>query len=163
MGEKSGKTQLEETVSEIIRIGKKLHLCTNPLWKPLLKEKIYLEECLEKKVEFAPEYWDLDRDGKAICGYSDLPQIQKQEPFAVELVKNGHIAVYGMSGTGKTTFLQSFVFSMALHYSPKMLQIYGIDFGGRTLGNLKEMPHCVGIAFEDEKDNRWVKNANGAP
>lgn len=152
MGEKSGKTQLEETVSEIIRIGKKLHLCTNPLWKPLLKEKIYLEECLEKKVEFAPEYWDLDRDGKAICGYSDLPQIQKQEPFAVELVKNGHIAVYGMSGTGKTTFLQSFVFSMALHYSPKMLQIYGIDFGGRTLGNLKEMPHCVGIAFEDEKD-----------
>lgn len=151
-GEKSGKTQLEETVSEIVRTGRKLHLCANPLWKPLLRKRIYLEECLEKRVDFDPEYWDLDWDGKAICGYSDLPQLQKQEPFAVKLVKNGHIAVYGMSGTGKTTFLQSFVFSMTLNYSPKMLQIYGIDFGGRTLGNLKEMPHCAEIAFEDEKD-----------
>ena len=152
MGEKNGKTQLEETISEIIKIGKELNLCANHLWKPLLKEKIYLEECLDKKVSFDPADWDTDYEGRAICGYCDLPQLQKQEPYAVELIKNGHVAIYGMSGTGKTLFLQTFVLAMALKYSPNMLQIYGIDFGGRTLGNLEEMPHCGGVAFADNKD-----------
>lgn len=152
MGEKNGKTQLEETISEIIKIGKELNLCANHLWKPLLKEKIYLEECLDKKVSFDPADWDTDYEGRAICGYCDLPQLQKQEPYAVELIKNGHVAIYGMSGTGKTLFLQTFVLAMALKYSPNMLQIYGIDFGGRTLGNLEEMPHCGGVVFADDKD-----------
>lgn len=70
----------------------------------------------------------------------------------MELIKNGHVAIYGMSGTGKTLFLQTFVLAMALKYSPNMLQIYGIDFGGRTLGNLEEMPHCGGVVFADDKD-----------
>lgn len=152
MGEKNGKTQLEETISEIIKIGKELNLCANHLWKPLLKEKIYLEECLDKKVSFDPADWDTDYEGRAICGYCDLPQLQKQEPYAVELIKNGHVAIYGMSGTGKTLFLQTFVLAMALKYSPNMLQIYGIDFGGRTLVNLEEMPHCGGVVFADDKD-----------
>ena len=42
-------------------------------------------------------------------------------------------------------------FSMAQKYSPDLLQFYVLDFGGRMLGNLREAPHCVAVAFEDEK------------
>lgn len=48
-------------------------------------------------------------------------------------------------------FLQTMAFSMAQKYSPDLLQFYVLDFGGRMLGNLREAPHCVAVAFEDEK------------
>lgn len=151
-GKKTGKTQLEETVSEIIRVADRLHLKTEALWKPTLEKRIFLQDCTENLCQFEQEKWDSDREGTAICGLCDLPQIQQQIPYEINFIEEGHVAVYGMSGTGKTVFLQTVAFSLALKYSPELFRLYAIDFGGRNLGNLKEMPHCAAVAFEDEKE-----------
>ena len=151
-GRKTGKTQLEETVSEIIQVAKELHLKTEPLWKPPLSGTVFLEKCIGAPCVFEPENWDIDRTGAVVCGYCDLPQIQQQIPYEINFIQDGHVAVYGMSGTGKTVFLQTLAFSMSLKYSPELFQLYAVDFGGRNLGNFKEMPHCINVAFEDEKD-----------
>lgn len=42
-GRKSGKSQLEETVAEIIRVSEEMGLRAEPLWKPPLAKKIYLD------------------------------------------------------------------------------------------------------------------------
>lgn len=149
-GRVSGKTQLEESVWEVIQTAEEMHLHVEPLWKPLLKERIILENCIGHTCEFNPLLWDRDLYGSAVCGICDLPQIQEQKPFDIHFIRDGHLALYGMSGTGKTVFLQTLAFSLALKYSPEMLRLFVIDFGGRTLGNLKEMPHCVSVAFEEE-------------
>lgn len=44
------------------------------------------------------------------------------------------------------------MFRLAMKYSPLRVQIYVLDFGGRSLGLLSKMPHTAGIAFADEED-----------
>lgn len=150
-GKKSGRTQLEEAVKEVILTAKAMHLCAKPLWKPVLDKKIFLSQCIDYVEDFRPEQWDKDRYAAAACGICDIPEQQEQKVFELCFQKNGHVAVYGTSGSGKTTFLQTMAFSMARNYSPEMLQFYVLDFGGRMLGNLREAPHCAAVAFEDEK------------
>lgn len=152
IGYKNGKSQLEETVAEIIRVSNELNVHADQLWKPPLEKRIYLEECLGYTCEFHEDRWDLDQDGTAVCGLCDLPHKQDQKPFMIHLVQDGHMAIYGVAGTGKTVFLQTMVFSLALRYSPQMMQLFVIDCGGRTLGNLKELPHCVDVAYEEESN-----------
>lgn len=150
-GKKSGRTQLEESVKEVILTAKAMHLCVKPLWKPVLPKKIFLSQCVAHSENFLPEQWDKDNDAATACGMCDIPELQEQKPFELCFQENGHVAVYGASGSGKTTFLQTMAFSMAQKYSPDLLQFYVLDFGGRMLGNLREAPHCVAMAFEDEK------------
>lgn len=151
VGRKSGKSQLEETVSEIINVSSQLNLQAEPLWRPPLKEKIYLKDCIKQTCNFEETLWDIDQEGRAVCGICDLPHLQSQIPFEINLIKDGHVAVYGISGTGKTVFIQTLLYSLALCYSPKMMQLYVIDFGGRTLGNLREMPQCIDVAYEENQ------------
>lgn len=150
-GKKSGRTQLEEAVKEVISTARAMHLCARPLWKPVLAKKIFLSQCVDGIEDFRPEQWDKDNYAAAACGICDIPELQEQKVFELRFQEMGHVAVYGTSGSGKTTFLQTMAFSMARKYSPEMLQFYVLDFGGRMLGNLKEAPHCAAVAFEDEK------------
>ena len=63
---------------------------------------------------------------------------------------DGHIAVYGAPGTGKTTLLQTTILSLALSYSPDRLQMYLMDFGAGSLMLFKDLPHMGGIARSDD-------------
>lgn len=150
---KSGKTQLEEIVKEIIEIGRQKDARAKHLWLDLLKEELYLEDCIDSfDTTFRKETLDLDMDISCICGMLDVIETQQQIPYEISFVKNGHLAVYGASGTGKTTFIQTLVFSLVMKYSPELLHIFALDFGGRNLGNLSALPHCVNVAFGDEEE-----------
>lgn len=150
---KSGKTQLEETVNKIIETANRRGIKTKPLWLEPLKETIYLSECVDKiNTNSYEECWDKDLSITATLGMVDIIETQKQVPFNISLPQSGHIAVYGSSGTGKTTLLQTIVFSLVIKYSPEMLNIFAFDFGGCNLGNLSLLPHCVNVAYGDEED-----------
>jgi len=150
---KSGKTQLEETINKIVEIADEKGLSVKPLWLEPLKETIYLTECVDKlNTDSFENCWDQDLDISTTLGIIDIIETQKQIPLNISLPQSGHIAIYGSSGTGKTTLLQTIVFSLATKYSPELLNIFAFDFGGRNLGNLSLLPHCVNVAFGDEED-----------
>lgn len=140
---KSDKTQLEAVVAEIVALGQKKNLKVKPLWLEVLPDKVLLNT--------------LRKGNRGLCtatiGLIDFVQTQEQKPLTIDLVQSGHLALYGASGTGKTTFLQSMIYSMVCdyEYTPDELTIYAMDFGGRNLGYIDNLPHTGGVAYSDEE------------
>jgi S-DNA-T family DNA segregation ATPase FtsK/SpoIIIE len=68
----------------------------------------------------------------------------------LDLVKNGpHAVVAGMTGTGKTEFLVSWILSLAWTYTPPEVTFLIIDFkGGAGFARVAELPHCLGIVTD---------------
>ena len=146
-GNKTDKTQLEAIVARIVSIGQKKNLFVKPLWLDVLSEKIILSD-----IEVATQ-------NKGLCtttlGLVDFVRRQEQKPLTIEFSKTGNIGIYGASGTGKTTFLQTLIYSLVVDYKykPTELNIYAMDFGGRNLGYLELLPHTGGVVFADDEDN----------
>lgn len=143
-GDKSDKTQLEAVVAEIVALGKKKGVVAKPLWLEMLPEKIALHTLKSEK--------------KGLCtatiGLADYVRTQEQKPLVIDFSKTGHVGLYGASGTGKTTFLQTVVYSMVCEYgyTPEELNLYAMDFGGRNLGYLSNLPHTGGVVFADDEN-----------
>ncbi len=143
-GDKSDKTQLEAVVAEIVSLGQKKGFAAKPLWLDMLPEKVVLST--------------LERGKKGLCsatiGLVDYVRTQEQKPLTIDFAKTGHVGLYGASGTGKTTFLQTLVYSMVCDYgyTPEELNLYAMDFGGRNLGYLSELPHTGGVVFADDEN-----------
>ncbi len=143
-GDKSDKTQLEAIVAEIVSLGQKKGFAAKPLWLDMLPEKVVLNT--------------LERGKKGLCsatiGLADYVRTQEQKPLTIDFTKTGHIGLYGASGTGKTTFLHTLVYSMVSEYgyTPEELNLYVMDFGGRNLGYLSELPHTGGVIFADDEN-----------
>lgn len=140
---KSSKTQLEAVVAEIVALGQKKGITAKPLWLDMLPEKVVSST--------------LERKKKGLCtatiGLADYVRTQEQKSLSIDFSKTGHIGLYGASGTGKTTFLQTLVYSMVCDYgyTPEELNLYAMDFGGRNLGYLSELPHTGGVVFADDE------------
>ena len=141
--QKSDKTQLEAVVASIVELGQKKKLSVKPLWLEMLPTKIVLNT--------------LEKEEKGLCkatiGLVDYVRAQKQEPLTIDFLKTGHIGLYGASGTGKTTFLQTLVYSMVCEYqyTPEELTIYAMDFGGQNLKHIGVLPHTGGVVFAEEE------------
>src|SRR5699024_3212973 len=106
------------------------------LWLPVLKRKIYLQE-LQGYTAFDPEAPWKEQEGKwelsALAGMWDDPVNQAQFPLSVSFSENGHHAVCGTVVSGKSTFLQTLLFSLVNKYSPQYLNIYALDYSSRML------------------------------
>lgn len=141
---KSDKTQLEAIVTEIVALGQKKNIIAKPLWLEMLSEHIVLDTLSKAKKGLAT----------ATVGLVDYVRTQEQKPLTFDFSKTGHIVVYGASGMGKTTFLQTLVYSMVCQYgyTPEELNIYAMDFGGRNLAYLQELPHTGGVVFVDDEN-----------
>lgn len=143
-GDRSDKTQLEAVVAEIVALGQKKGIFAKPLWLDVLPEKVVLHT--------------LEKSQKGLCtatvALADYVRTQEQRPLTIDFTKTGHIGLYGASGTGKTTFLQTLVYSMVCDYgyTPEELNLYAMDFGGRNLGYLSDLPHTGGVVFADEEN-----------
>lgn len=160
--QKSGKSQLEAIISNIIEIAKKNNIESLSLWIKPLEQEIELCEINEsEKHGFDGQRWiDTETKLSVAVGLADFPKQQKQLPLKIDLIKDGHVIIYGASGTGKTTFLQTLVYNLAVTYSPDVINMYIFDFEGRTLGYFSELPHCGGVIFaDDEKKVDYTLNA----
>ncbi len=54
-----------------------------------------------------------------------------------------HVAVLGDVGVGKSELMRSLVLSLALIHRQSMIQLFGIDLGGRELTVLEAVPHAL--------------------
>lgn len=82
----------------------------------------------------------------------DDPHAQTQRPLYLPLDTDGHAAIYGAPGTGKTVFLQTVAASLCTEYSPDEVNLYVMDFGGWTMGMFRGFPHVAAIANDNDEE-----------
>lgn len=126
------------------------------LWLPVLPTELYLEELAGyEKMAYRNHNWPRKEEKwgiNAYMGLCDDPVNQEQMPFVMDLASNGHYAICGTVVSGKSTFLQTFVYAMICKYTPDEINIYGIDYGSRMLAAFEQAPHVGGLIYENEDD-----------
>jgi S-DNA-T family DNA segregation ATPase FtsK/SpoIIIE len=76
----------------------------------------------------------------------DKPREQVRDVMWLHLAGSaGHVAVVGGAQSGKSTALRSLICGLALTHTPAEVQVYCLDFGGGSLGTLKDLPHVGGV------------------
>lgn len=155
--ELKGKSQLAAAVDHISKVAEK-NGYTNSfrLWLPVLPEQIFLEQLNGyKKNTFdgtswyeQASRWTLD----AIVGLSDNPANQEQKTMTISFSESGNLAICGSAGSGKSTFLQTLLYSLSEHYSPSWLNYYILDFSNKSLAPFEDAPHCGGVVYEDDHE-----------
>ena len=86
-------------------------------------------------------------------GIYDIPIKQQQPPFKVDLLKS-HIALFGMSMSGKTNFLKLLINLLHQKCSTDEEQIFILDFGG-AMQTYKNMP--LVSAYFSNANEEYVK------
>ncbi|MCC8070059.1 MAG: type VII secretion protein EssC [Ruminococcus sp.] len=115
-----------------------------PIWLPPLPTKISLEY-LESK-------YKVKRDGKLLAQYGliDDPERQKQYPATIDFYACSNVSITGISGYGKTTLLETILFSLCLNYTSLDFNFYIMDFSSATLNIFQTMPQCGGVVLSDD-------------
>lgn len=150
------KTQLEAIVEYLKDVADKNgYKRKTQLWMPLLKKEIIISDIWDKAMVFDNktgwkkyDKWSISTE----IGMYDDPQNQSQMPFKINFSEGGHLAVCGAVVSGKSTFLQTLIFSLAMKYSPEYLNFYILDFSSGMLSVFDKLPHTGGIIRENELD-----------
>ncbi|TQM55152.1 FtsK/SpoIIIE domain-containing protein [Humibacillus xanthopallidus] len=85
------------------------------------------------------------RDDELVFGVADDPDRQAQPEIAFRPDKEGNMAVYGTSGSGKSVFLRTIAVAAGYTVRGGPCQVYGLDFGNRGLAMLEALPHVGSI------------------
>lgn len=151
------KTELDAIVEYIVQLAKSANYQKqSPLWLPILPEKLYLSQ-LEGYQEQIFEngtwkkqaaQWELT----AMVGLCDDPENQFQMPLLLNFSEYGNHAVCGISMSGKSTFLQTVIYSLLQTYSPEYLNLYLLDFSSRMLEAFEGDAHIGGVLYENDID-----------
>lgn len=121
------------------------------IWTEKLPEKIVLSDVLKKRFN-TDGGWPTTPNAVSVIGLLDDPEKQRQYPLMLDFAKVGHVLIYGIPVSGKTTLLQTLVMSLSMSCSPDIANIYAMDFGGWNLNVLKNFPHVGGIANDNQPD-----------
>lgn len=148
------KKQIDAITDYLSEIATQENIKVRQLWLDPIPETIYVSE-LSKKYNYNSESYNLN----PIIGEYDNPMNQRQCLLTLPITENGNVAVYGMAGSGKTTFITTMICSMIEHHSPKELNIYILDFSSETLTAFAKAPHVgdVVLSHEHEKVANLIK------
>lgn len=124
------------------------------LWMPVLKEQLYLDEFQEYKEESfdggswaePSKNWSL----RVLMGKVDDPQNQSQMPLFIDISEHGHLAVCGSVVSGKSTFLQTYIYGLITGYTPDYVTVYALDFSSKMMSAFEEAAHVGGIMYEND-------------
>ena len=95
-------------------------------------------------------------DEEILIGVADVPRRQRQVLARFRPDQDGSILVMGASGSGKTVLLRTLAASAGLSRSGTTTHVYGLDFAGRGLEVLSDLPH-VGTIVQGHDDQRVVR------
>jgi S-DNA-T family DNA segregation ATPase FtsK/SpoIIIE len=85
------------------------------------------------------------RDDQLVFGVADDPDNQAQPVVAFNPDKEGNLAVFGASGSGKSVFLRTIALAAGFTARGGPCHVYGIDFGNHALSMLESLPHVGSI------------------
>lgn len=124
------------------------------LWLEPLPNYLYLEDIkkIRKKREEQPIY-DLRQWGVKIpIGVFDDPENQEQPIFELNLVESGHIGICGRSASGKSTFLQTFIYSVIQNNPKEAVALYLLDFNGGGMNIYDSAIQVKQVIKEDKEE-----------
>lgn len=156
--EKKQKTQLDAVVEYLAKVAEENGFINNlQLWLPVLPNTIYLYQLPSYKKEefFDGNKWNENKKEwniEVLMGLYDDPVNQAQDALTINLSQNGHHAILGTVVSGKSTFLQTFVYGLVNKYTPEEINIYAIDFSAKMLSAFEKMPHVGGVMYENDDD-----------
>ncbi len=95
-------------------------------------------------------------DERLVLGVQDQPQRQTQATvhFAPDL--DGHLAVYGTGGSGKSSTLRTLAIAAGITPRGGPVNVYALDFGAGGLRMLEVLPHVGAVIGSDSSER--VKN-----
>lgn len=126
-------------------------------WLPPLETKITSPYIDVNNIVDVNGFEKLDTD--VSLGVVDIPDMQAQDEYKLNFVKDGNFVVFSSTGFGKTTTLTTLILSLAVKNSPSNLQFFILDFGNSGLVSMKDLPHTRDyIKFDDTvKFNKLCK------
>lgn len=150
------KTQLDVVVDYLAGEFQKTNLprVKSP-WLPSLKN-----------IMTAPDYDDIKDSGqqhmldlKVAVGVEDIPSEQRQSPYILDFLNQGHVIYFASTGYGKTVFLETLLLGLCRKNSVANFNAYIMDFGNNALLPLKALPHVADyMTYEDtEKQQKLLQ------
>jgi S-DNA-T family DNA segregation ATPase FtsK/SpoIIIE len=85
------------------------------------------------------------RDDELVFAVADDPDNQAQPVVGFNPDKEGNLAIFGASGSGKSVLLRTVALAAGFPVCGGPCHVYGIDFGNRGLSMLELLPHVGSI------------------
>ena len=149
------KTQIECVIEHIIETARELDLHSNtPLWLPELPSHLCLKDLDGyDDTSYKDGRWphfSRSADYKTYAGLIDDPVNQYQMPLIINFSRGGNTAVCGMTLSGRSTFMQTVIYSLYQSYDPSKLNAYILDFGGRMFEIFEQDAHTGGVVYDSD-------------
>lgn len=149
------KKQMDVITDYLRNIAAEEHIKIRPLWLEPIPAMILLDD-VKKKYKAGNEN---SLVLNPVIGEYDDPVRQQQCILRLPLTEEGNTIVYGVAGSGKTTFLNTMVYSLMQEHTPDEINIYLLDFASETLKAFAKAPHVgdVILSYEGEKISNLFK------
>lgn len=141
------KKQIDAITEYLSELAKQENVSVRPLWLDPIPSKIFVDSIKAKYNYVRPEY-----EIEAVIGEYDDPMNQSQNLFTLSMSNGGNTAIYGAAGCGKTTFLNTMIYSFLSTYTPEELNVYILDFASETMTAFAKAPHVGDVVLSHEKE-----------
>ena len=152
--EKNDKKQLDVITEYLRGIADDEGIKIKPLWLDPIPELILLDQ-IKQKYKITTDKFILN----PVIGEYDDPAHQRQCVLRLPISKEGNTVIYGVAGSGKTTFLNGMIYSLIKEHTPDEVNLYILDFASETLRAFAKAPHVgdVILSYEAEKVSNFFK------
>lgn len=141
--------QIVSIVKYISDLAKNESIVPKQLWCEPLSDKIDWDELKSSLPE--------NLDGiKALIGKIDDPKNQRQFEYIIDMLSFRSMFICGNSGSGKSSFIKTMLYSLVTSYSPEWINYYILDLSGGSLKNYSRLPHC-GAYLTDENEADFLR------
>ncbi|MFI3326519.1 MAG: type VII secretion protein EssC [Clostridia bacterium] len=154
----NAKKQLDAITEYLETIAKEEKISIRKLWLDPIPSVIFLDD-IRKKYGAISKKFELN----PVIGEYDDPANQQQCVLRLPLSKEGNTVVYGVAGSGKTSFINTMVYSLIKEHTADEVNIYILDFASETLRAFSKAPHVgdVILSYENEKITNLFKMLQG--
>lgn len=151
---KNIKKQLDVITEYLRSVADDEGIKIKPLWLDPIPAFILLDN-IKQKYGTTAERFVLN----PVIGEYDDPAHQRQCVLRLPISKDGNTVIYGVAGSGKTTFLNAMIYSLINEHTPDEVNIYILDFASETLRAFAKAPHVgdVILSYEAEKVSNLFK------
>ncbi|PZU44350.1 MAG: cell division protein FtsK [Microbacterium sp.] len=91
-------------------------------------------------------------DARLVMGVVDVPERQDQVPFFFEPDTEGHLAIFGTGGSGKSVTLRTLAVSAGITPRGGPVHVYGLDAATGGLRMLDALPHVGAVISGDDTE-----------